>query len=175
MKPRRSSAVSNAGPLIHLARINRLDLLRALFHEVTVPVQVKVETVEKGKEKGFPDALLIERAIEEGWIRTVEVKVNRRLGEVAETAGLQSAEVAVIYYAHQNQMTALLDDDAARIFARTLGVAVRGSLGTILEAIERKLLSRSEALKMLDNLSEVMYVAPGVYRTVKNMINQAGT
>lgn len=174
MKPRRSSAVSNAGPLIHLARIGRLHLLRALFQEVAIPIQVKVETVEKGKQKGFPDALLIEGAIEEGWIRTVEVRVNKRFEKVAETAGLQLAEVAVIYYARQNHMTALLDDDAARIFARTLGVTVRGSLGTILEAIERRLLSRSEALKMLDALSEVMYVAPGVYRSIKSLINRAG-
>jgi len=168
----RSSAVSNAGPLIHLAKINYLHLLKALFQEVAIPIEVKIETVDKGKERGFSDAVQIERAISEGWIKTEKVKPNKKFEEVAKIAGLQSAEVAVVYYAYQNRVTALLDDDAARVFARTLGVAIRGSLGIILDALKRSLLSRAEALEILDKLSEVMYLASDVYRLMKREIEK---
>jgi predicted nucleic acid-binding protein len=168
----RSLAASNAGPLIHLARINRLHLLKALFKEVTIPTEVKVETVDKGRERGFPDALQIEKAINEGWIRIEKIEPNRELTEVAKIAGLQLAEVAVIYYACRNRAIALLDDEPARVFARTLGVSVRGSLGIILDALKKGFLSRGEALEALDKLSEVMYLAPYVYRLVKKEIER---
>jgi predicted nucleic acid-binding protein len=42
--------VSNAGPLIHLARISKLRLLKELFGEVVIPYAVKEEVVEKGEE-----------------------------------------------------------------------------------------------------------------------------
>lgn len=168
----RSSAVSNAGPLIHLARINRLHLLKALFQEVVIPIEVKIETVDKGRESGFSDAIQVDKAINEGWIRTEKVKPSKKFEEVAKIAGLQPAEVAVIYYAYRSRMPALLDDDAARVFARTLGITIRGSLGIILDALKRSLLSRVEALEMLDKLSEVMYLAPDVYRLMKKEIEK---
>jgi hypothetical protein len=42
------TAVSNAGPLIHLAKIGRLNLLKDIFHEVIIPKTVKVEVTNSG-------------------------------------------------------------------------------------------------------------------------------
>jgi len=168
----KSSAASNAGPLIHLAKINCLHLLKALFQEVIIPAEVKVETVDRGRERGFADAIQIEKAIDEGWIRVKKIEPNKRLTEVAKIAGLQLAEVAVIYYAYRNRIMALLDDEPARVFARTLGVPVRGSLGIILDALKMGLLSMREASEALDKLSEVMYLSPYVYRLVKKEIER---
>ncbi|MEM3087974.1 MAG: hypothetical protein QXP20_02525, partial [Candidatus Bathyarchaeia archaeon] len=114
----------------------------------------------------------IEKAINEGWIRIKKIEPNKGLIEVAKIAGLQVAEVAIIYYAYHNQTIALLDDEPARIFARTLGVSVRGSLGIILDALKKNLLSRREALEALDKLSEVMYLSPYIYRLVKREIER---
>jgi len=150
-----------------------LHLLKTLFQEVIIPVEVKVETVDKGKERGFPDAIQIEKAINEGWIKTKRVEPDKKFDRVAKIAGLRSAEVAVVYYAYQNHMIALLDDDAARVFARTLGVAIRGSLGMILDALKKSLISKMEAFEMLDRLSEVMYLAPAAYRLVKKEIEKS--
>ena len=58
--------VSNSGPLIHLAMIDRLDLLQALFGRVAIPHTVKIEVIDRGKEEGKADAFLVE--IENGWI-----------------------------------------------------------------------------------------------------------
>jgi predicted nucleic acid-binding protein len=172
VKPRRSWAVSNAGPLIHLGSINRLHLLKALYRKVVIPVEVKIEAVDRGKMKGFSDTIHVERAIKEGWISIEEIKPNKEFKKVAKVAGLQPAEIAVIYHAYQNRVIALLDEDAARVFARTLGVSVRGSLGIILEALKTGLLSREEAIEALDRLSDVMYLAPDVYKLVRREIRR---
>jgi predicted nucleic acid-binding protein len=54
------SIVSNASPLIHLARIGQLELLHHLYGEVFVPESVWEEIVVKGA--GQPGAAMIERA-----------------------------------------------------------------------------------------------------------------
>ena len=58
--------VSNAGPLIHLAKISGLDLLAKIFGKVYVVEEVYLEAVTRGKEAGATDALLIERAAKDG-------------------------------------------------------------------------------------------------------------
>ena len=54
------TAVSNAGPLIHLAKIGRLNLLKDIFNRIIIPESVKVEVIDKRKERGKPDAFLID-------------------------------------------------------------------------------------------------------------------
>ena len=49
------TATSNADPLIHLARIGRLNLLKEIFDEIIIPETVKVEVIDRGKEKGKPN------------------------------------------------------------------------------------------------------------------------
>lgn len=158
----KKSAVSNSGPLIHLAKVGLLDLIR--LYDTVIPVEVKYEAVDRGKEKGFTDALLVEKAIEDGWIKVINVSVDNKFAKAAELAGLHKAEMSVVYYAYKNGITALLDEDVARVFARSLGVRVRGSLGLLIEGLKEGAISHSEAVKGLDNLSKVMYLSSDVYK-----------
>ncbi|MEA1907014.1 MAG: hypothetical protein U9N12_08710, partial [Euryarchaeota archaeon] len=64
----RRIAVSNSGPLTHLARIGRLNILKELFGTVVIPTDVKIEVVDCGKAEGAADAFLIEEATNAGWI-----------------------------------------------------------------------------------------------------------
>lgn len=61
--------VSNSSPLIHLAKIGKLDLLRSFFSEVLVPEAVYKECVVEGK--GKDDATKISKA---KWIRVRKIK-----------------------------------------------------------------------------------------------------
>jgi predicted nucleic acid-binding protein len=164
--------VSNAGPLIHLAKAGSLSLLKALYGEIIIPLEVKMEVVDKGKERGFSDAIQIEDAINEGWIKIQEIKPSKRFSKTAMVAGLQIAEIMVVHHAYRNEVIALLDDEPARVFARTLGIQVRGSLGVLLECLRRHIISREETLQRLDRLSEIMYFAPEVYRLVRREIER---
>jgi predicted nucleic acid-binding protein len=167
-----ANVVSNAGPLIHLAKANALHILQALFHTILIPDEVKTETVDKGKDKGHPDALQIEKAIQQGWIKTIQVQLNRDFKKAAKTAGLRNAEAVVIQYAYQNRLIALLDDEPARVFARTLGIIVRGTLGILIQATKNNILNRQEAMQILDKLTETMYVSVDLYKTTRKEIDK---
>jgi len=166
----RKSAVSNSGPLIHLAKAGFLNILKELY-SLVVPIEVTVEVVDKGKEKGYADAVQVENAIKSGWIEVVSVQLTREFSEAAEP-DLDLAEVKVIYYACKNGITALLDDDAARVFARRFGVEVRGSLGVLIEGMSKGMLSYEEAVSGLNKLSEVMYLSVDVYKTALREIEK---
>lgn len=56
--------ICNATPLINFASLYRLDILKSLFGEISIPQAVYDETVESG----FPNSQTIVNAIQEGWI-----------------------------------------------------------------------------------------------------------
>lgn len=70
-----SKIVSNATPLIYLAKIGRLGLPKDLFGEVIIPKEVKEEVVDQGKRLGKADAYLVEKVIADGWIKVSAVKM----------------------------------------------------------------------------------------------------
>lgn len=163
-------AMSNSGPLIHLAKAGLLELIK--LYDIMIPPEVKNEVVDKGKEKGFSDAVLIEKAINDGFIKIIDVEVEKRFFKFADIAGLHQAEISVIYYAYQNGIIALLDEDAARVFARGLGVKISGSLGLLIRGLKEKKISYSQALEGLDKLSDVMYFSSDIYKlTLKELDN----
>ena len=164
------SAVSNSGPLIHLAKVGLLELLKK--YEIIIPSQVKLEVVDKGKELGHSDALLVEKAIEEGWIKEIQVENDEKFSKIAEISGLHEAEIAAILYSYKNKYVVLLDDDPARIFARNLGLEVRGSLGILIQgAIEEKV-SYKMAKNALDNLAEIMFLSSTIYKFVDKKLKE---
>lgn len=167
-----ATVISNAGPLIHLAKANALHILQALYHIILIPNEVKTETVDKGKEKGYPDALQIEKAIQQGWIKTIQIQLDQDFQKAAKTAGLRNAEAAAIQYAYQNHLTALLDDEPARIFAKTLGITIRGTLGILIQATKSNILNYHEAIQTLDKLTETMYITADLYKTARNEIDK---
>ena len=173
MKSKKSLVVSNAGPLIHLAKINLLHVLKDLYQEVIIPFEVKVEAVDLGMAKGFADAIQINDAVDEGWIKVEEIELTQEFIKMAQIAGLKTAEAAVIYHAYKNHGTALLDEDSARALARTLGIPIRGTLGIILESLKRGFLSRTEAFKALEKLSDIMYLSADLYIIVRDEIERS--
>jgi predicted nucleic acid-binding protein len=128
------SIVSNASPLIHLARIGQLELLHHLYGEVFVPESVWEEVVVKGA--GQPGAAMIERA---GWVRRKSVanlwlvRVLRRELEVGEAEAIALAlEIGAELL--------LMDDRVGRKIAQFLGVRCVGTVGVLMEAKKKGLI-----------------------------------
>jgi len=63
------SVVSDSGPLIHLAQIGKLPILRKLFCTVLISQQVKIEVYDEGLKLGCADAEAVGIALKEGWIK----------------------------------------------------------------------------------------------------------
>jgi len=161
------SAVSNAGPLIHLAQIGRLSLLREIFGSIVVPSIIIAEVVGEGKKLGKPDAFIIEGEVGK-WIEICDSPGN--VEEIASRAGLHAGEVAAILVAKEKMLPVLLDDMAARRFAIGLGLEVVGSVAVLIKAVKEGFLTKKEAVGSLEKLSEVMWMSASVYERARKVI-----
>jgi len=139
--------VSNATPLIYLAKIGRIGLLRNLFGEVFIPEEVKVEVVERGKQLGEIDAYVVEKAINDGWLKVLRAEV------VEVQIDLDKGEVAALSLAKNLGLVEVLIDEApARTAARLLGLTPRGTIFVLLKASERGEMDFNEFLEALNEL-----------------------
>ena len=168
MGSEREVVISNSGPLIHLARMGRLNLLRQLFGTVAIPVGVKIEVVDRGNEEGAADAFLMESEIRAGWSVIEEIDISDRIKEIAESMGIEIGETAAIMLARRKNCMILLDDLAARRFA--IGLEVAGSIGVLIRSAKIRRLSKSEALDALDKLARVMWLSVDVYEDARKTI-----
>ena len=67
--------VSNTTPLIYLAKIGKLDLLRILFKNIHIPKEVYNEIIV-GKKDKYIDALIIENEIKKKWIIVKDINLT---------------------------------------------------------------------------------------------------
>jgi predicted nucleic acid-binding protein len=137
-----SGVVSNSTPLIYLAKVGRIDLLRKVFKTVFIPREVKNEVVDKGKLLGEKDAYIIEKAISEGWLKVLTVPIKLHEGEIA----------ALSLAKELNLTTVLLDEVSARSAARLLDLTPRGTIFVLLKAQEKKEIDLDECIEILNLL-----------------------
>ena len=139
--------VSDATPLIYLAKAGRIGLLRTVFGRVIIPEEVKVEVVDRGKQLGEADAYIIEKAINDGWIKVLSA-------EPLETPiRLEPGEVAVLSLAKKLGLReVLMDEVSARATARLLDWTPRGTIFVLLRALEKKEMNLDEFLRVLNQM-----------------------
>jgi predicted nucleic acid-binding protein len=141
--------VSNSTPLIGLAKIGRLDLLKDLFKEVVIPEEVRVETVDRGIENNSPDAYVIRKALEDGWIVVRDVKILSGLTDF----GIDLGEAATLSLARNRcEKEVLIDERHARLAAKALGLKPLGTIYVLLAALKRGVISYEEYAAALEGL-----------------------
>jgi predicted nucleic acid-binding protein len=135
--------LSNSSPLIYLAKLGRLDLLKTLYKKAIVPEAVLAELQDSTK---YPELILIEQAIGK-WIVIKKVKIHLRI------PGLGSGEVALINLAKEIRPDLILIDDAsARKIIESSGFNVKGTIYVLLLAYRKKIIAKNEARNLIDNL-----------------------
>lgn len=144
----------NAGPLIALAKLNRLHLLVELFETFHVPRSVYREVVVEGLARGLPDAATLRR-----FFAHHELPVLGVAPAVAEEyrppVELDAGEHELLALARTfPDVLVLMDDEVARAEARRLGLEVRGTLGILVEAFRAELLSLHEVELLLLEIAE---------------------
>ena len=130
------AAVSDAGPLIHLAEIDSLGLLTA-FDQLYVPKTVYGELERGGIPTGLTD------------VRYELVEVDADQDNADELDAGESAALAV---AKERDAVLLTDDLAARESADADGIEVHGSVGMIALGYARGLIDRDEAASRMRGL-----------------------
>ncbi|NQE06455.1 hypothetical protein C5S32_11350 [ANME-1 cluster archaeon GoMg1] len=118
--------VSNSSPLIHLAKIGHLDLLKYFFGEIIVPEVVYKECVIEGK--GREDAKKIEKA---EWINVAKIK-NENLKRALMMVLDEGEAEAIVLALEESADLILLDDYEAREVARNYELTITGVIGGIL-------------------------------------------
>ncbi len=159
--------MADASSLIHPARVPKFwSLLRETFEEVYVPRAV-YEEVLKGRDIQSPEIPVIERAIEDGWIRVMEVKAQPRLPE-----NLGRGEKEAIALMEQVRAEWLLmDNRAASITARLRGFRVRPAAYLPIYWKRRGTISQDQAMQLLDDLVEAgYYLSSRDYVKIKELI-----
>jgi len=128
--------VCNSSPLINLACINQLDLLRRLYGEISIPQAVWREVVVQGA--GQPGAEEVQHA---HWIRLGEV-VNRALVQALRQE-LDAGEAEAIVLALELKAELLLmDEQLGRDIARHMELRFTGLIGCLIEAKHKGLITR---------------------------------
>lgn len=131
-----SVAVSDAGPLIALARLDRLALLPALISRVFVPEAVLDDCTARPE---LIDAARIRMACDSGLLTVCTAPSIK-------AAHLGSGERSAIGKALELKAVLLADDLAARRQAADLGLATIGTLGVLIVARRKGLLTEVRPL-----------------------------
>ena len=120
--------VCDSTVLIGLSKIGKLDLLHAVFGQVSIPSAVFTEVAEKGSSK--PGAKSIKEA---DWIKVTEIKDRSRVSFLLGTLDKGEAEVLALAEESGADLV-LLDEEKARKIAVIAGFDVMGLLGLFLLA-----------------------------------------
>ena len=116
MRPdKRRVVIADAGPLIGLARIGRLDLLPRLFGTVSVTRWVADEVLNGGE---FPDLVALKAAFDQAWLQAAD------LADTDADAGLEECQALINL--HQIDM----GEASSLVLARQL--AAQGTVALLL-------------------------------------------
>jgi predicted nucleic acid-binding protein len=117
--------IANASPVTALAKIEKLDLLLVQGRTLLIPEAVVSEILQA------PAHDAARKALEAGW-GSKPIAVAPDMG-VLEW-GLGAGETTVLSLAMQKKALAIVDDRAARIACKALGIPFIGTLGVVLRA-----------------------------------------
>jgi predicted nucleic acid-binding protein len=127
--------ICNTTPLINFAETGLLDVLEELFHHVKIPEAVAGELAEKANL--FPAAAVVPDLSFVEISTSVSSTLSYEFGR-----GLHTGEAACLAMAIEaNGSQLILDDVAARQVARFHGLKFTGTLGCLIEAKKRGILS----------------------------------
>ncbi len=127
--------VADAGPLIALAQIGYFNLLRSLYGELRIPSAVRDEVVTSGR--GRPGGVEVSGA---AWIHVVGVRDTTAVQLLRER--LDAGESEAIVLAIELEADLLLIDEArGRRVAEARGLNKTGTVGTLIAAKKRGLIS----------------------------------
>jgi len=160
-------AVADASSLIHPAKVPKFwSLLKETFEEIYIPEAVHKEIL-KGREIQSPEIPIIERAIQNKWIKVMKVTTQPVLPE-----NLGRGEKEAIALMEQLKVSWLLiDDQVASTTARLRGLRVRPTAYLLIYWKRKGKISQAQAAKLLDDLVKAgYYLSSKDYMNIKELI-----
>ena len=144
--------ICNSTPLILLARINKLELLKKLFGTITIPEDVKKEVIVENK----PGFIVLNNAIKDKWIRIRNPKNNKELN-------LGKGENAAINLAMEAKDRLIIDDAVGIRVAQELNIETLRTTTIIFMALKKKIINKEDAIELINKLIENGYYISNEY------------
>ena len=148
MKP----LVFNSTPLIYLSKAGLSRIIENLKAEKLTSPLVKAEVVDKGKLKGVPDAIALEKLFENNVFKLCKPKDSTFLSRLSETRGLHAADAEVLALAKEYYGVAVIDDAVARKTAKVYGIEYAGTPYILMRAVFEGILLKDEAQKAVNDM-----------------------
>ena len=154
--------ISNSTPLILLSKIDKLEILKKLFNQITIPESVKEEVLIESK----PGYIVIKKGIDDKWIK-VE-KPNKILD-----LNLGKGETEAISLANEKKDILIIDDLYAIRAAKVYNIETIRTTTLLFMALKKKIISKNESIDLLNKLiQEGYYIKPAEYATIFGKIKE---
>lgn len=158
------SVITNTTVLSNFAAISQIDLLRRLFTHLYLPTEV-YEEINNGLQEGYQFYTGITDMIypfnPDGWLRLASFADDAELRELATLpTTLHAAESACLSIARHRNWLLLTDDQAARKIALQRSIALSGTIGCLVLAVERNICPLIEANTYLAQMIAAGYRSP---------------
>lgn len=144
--------IADAGPLIGLARIEQLNLLRDLFQQIWITdiVAGEVGLLSPGGNTDYPGRAVLLSAVAEGWLQIApadESLGNQATAYQPVNPGVDHGEASAIALALQIKASGdstllLIDYRCGRAEARKQGLTILGTAAALVLAKEQGLISQ---------------------------------
>ena len=143
-----SVVIADAGPVIHLDELGSLFLL-ADFGRVIIP-----EAVYQEVERHRP-LTLASASVGDWLVRQSPRQSSPIVKALTPLYSLHVGEQEALHLCFEfGHCLLLTDDTAARLAAKSLGIAAHGTLGLLIRAIRRQCLTKSEVLILLREIPQ---------------------
>jgi predicted nucleic acid-binding protein len=144
--------VFNSTPLIYLSKAGLSGIIENLKEEKITSTLVKTEVVDKGKIKGVPDAIALEKLFDNGIFKLCKPKDTAFLSQLSETHGLHVADAEVLALAKEYEALAVIDDEVARKTAKVYKIDYVGTPYILVRAIFEGLISKEKTKLALNDM-----------------------
>jgi predicted nucleic acid-binding protein len=148
--------VSDAGPLIHLAQIGKLSLLKKLFGTVIVTERVKVEVFDEGVRLGCADAKAVGNALADGWLRIEPVpeRLAKSALKLVEGENISIADAETLLLAVEKKAELLVDEKLLSNLSKMYGLRVWSTWTLLLEGLSKDYIGLGEVERAVDELGK---------------------
>jgi len=144
--------VFNSTPLIYLTKAGVSRIFEQLQDKKVTSPAVKREVVDRGKLKGVPDAVVLEKLFNHEVFSVFEPLDKSYLSQLLETHGLHLADAEVLTLAHELNAYAVIDDEVARKTAKIYGIDYVGSSYLLMRAVCEGLISKAKAKQAFNDM-----------------------
>ena len=144
--------VFNSTPLIYLSKAGLCKIIENLRAEKLTSPIVKQEVVDKGKLKGVPDAIALEKLFDRGVFKVCEPKDKAFLSQLSLTRGLHVADAQVLALAKEYEGLAVIDDEVARKTAKVYRINYVGTPYILARAVFEEIINKEQAKRAVNDM-----------------------